>query len=71
MYAATSWGYRHPHVSAGVRIAAGTWNLILGVFFLIRGYQWGAALLVVSALIFCAAYVLGRGKFESRRNGRR
>jgi hypothetical protein len=70
MYAATSRGYRHPRVSAGVRVAAGTWNLILGIFFLSRGYQWGAVLLAVSALIFCAAYVLGRGKFGSRRNGR-
>jgi hypothetical protein len=70
MYAATSWGYRHPYVSTGVRIAAGTWNLALGIFLLSHGYRWGAVLLAVSALIFWAAYVLGRGKFDSRRKGR-
>jgi hypothetical protein len=70
MYAATARGYRRPLVSAGVRIAAGTWNLALGLFFLSRGDQWGAVLLAVSALIFCAAYALGRGKFGSRRHGR-
>lgn len=28
MNAARSWGYRHPNACTGVRIAAGTWNLI-------------------------------------------
>jgi hypothetical protein len=70
MFAATSRGYRHPHASTGVRVAAGTWNLILGLFFLSRGDQWGAVLLAVSALIFCAAYAFGRGKLGSRRHGR-
>ena len=31
MYAARSWGYRHPYVCTGVRITAGTWNLVLGI----------------------------------------
>lgn len=69
MYA-RSWGYRHPYISTGARIAAGTWNLLIGFILLSHGYQWGAALLALSALIFCAAYVLGRGKFGSRGNGR-
>lgn len=63
---ARSWGYRHP---TGVRVTAGAWNLILGAILLALGYQWGAVLFAVSALIFCAAYVLARGKSESRRHG--
>ncbi len=59
MYAARSWGYRHPYVCTGVRITAGTWNLVLGTLLLSRGYRWGLVLLAVSA----------RGKSESRRNG--
>jgi hypothetical protein len=54
---------------AGVRIAAGIWNLILGFLLLSHGYRWGSALFAVSALIFCAAYVLARGKSGSRGNG--
>jgi hypothetical protein len=68
MYAATSWGYRHPYFSTSVRIIAGTWNLALGIFFLSHGHQWGSVLVAVSALIFLAAYFLGRGKFGSRSN---
>ncbi len=74
MYAATSnsslrsWGYRHPYAVTGVRIAAGTWNLLLGIFFLARGYQWAWALFAVSAAIFSAACILGRGKAGSRRS---
>jgi len=63
MFAATSWGYRHPYLVAGIRIAAGIWNLVLGSLFLAHGYRWGVALYVTAALIFWAAYILGRGKF--------
>jgi hypothetical protein len=69
MYAARSWGYRHPHICTSVRITAGTWNLILGILLLSHGYQWGSVLLAVSALIFCAAYILARGTSEARHNG--
>jgi len=60
MYAATSWGYRHPHIVVGVRIAAGTWNLVLGCLLLAHGYRWGVALFATAALIFWAAYILRR-----------
>ena len=69
MYAARSWGYRHPYVCTGVRITAGTWNLVLGIILLSHGYRWGSVLFAVSALIFGAAYILARGKSGSRRNG--
>lgn len=69
MHAATSWGYRHPSICTGVRITAGTWNLILGILLLSHGYRWGSVLLAVSALIFWAAFILARGKAGSRRNG--
>jgi len=62
MYASRSRGHRHPYISTGVRITAGTWNLLLGIILLSHGYRWGAALLAVSALVFSAAYILGRGK---------
>ena len=62
MYAATSWGYRHPYICTGARIAAGTWNLVLGSLLLTHGYRWGAALFAVAALIFWAAYILARGE---------
>jgi hypothetical protein len=68
MYASGSRGYRHPYISTGVRVAAGTWNLLLGIILLSHGYRWGAALFAVSALVFGAAYMLGRGKFGSRGN---
>jgi hypothetical protein len=66
MYASKPWGYRHPYISTGVRIAAGTWTLILGIILLSHGHQWGATLLAGSAMLFGAAYFLGRGKFGSR-----
>ena len=75
MYAATgnsslrSWGYRHPHVVTGVRITAGTWNLILGIVLLAHGYRWAMVLFAVSAVIFSAAYIQARGKNGSRRSG--
>ena len=55
----------------GGRIAAGTWNLVLGSLLLSHGYRWGVVLFAVSALIFWAAYILARGKFESLRNDQR
>jgi len=75
MYAATgnsslrSWGYRHPYAVTGVRITAGTWNLVLGIILLAHGYQWAWVLFAVSAAIFSAAYILARGKSGSRRSG--
>lgn len=75
MYAATdnttltSWGYRHRRVCAGVRIAAGTWNVVIGGILLAHGYLWGSIFFATAALIFWAAYAFARGKSESRRNG--
>jgi threonine/homoserine efflux transporter RhtA len=66
MNAARSWGYRHTYAYTGVRIAAGSWNLLLGIFFLSHGQRWGSVLLAVSALIFWAAYILAPGKAGSR-----
>ncbi len=71
MYAATSsslrsWGYRHPYAVTGVRMAAGTWNLVLGLILVAHGYQWAWVLFAVSAAIFSAAYILARGKAGSR-----
>ena len=61
MYAATSWGYRHRNVVTGVRIAAGTWNLVLGSLLIAHGYRWwGMVAYAAAALIFWAAYVLRR-----------
>ena len=54
-----------------MRIAAGTWNLVLGSLLLSHGYRWGVALFAVAALIFWAAYILARGKFGSLRNDQR
>jgi hypothetical protein len=71
MYTARSWGYRHPYLCTGVRVTAATWNLVLGLILLSYGYRWGAALLAVSALVYCAAYMLARGKSGSRLHGRR
>ena len=51
MYTATSWGYRHPYICAGVRIAVGIWNLVLGSLLLAHGYRWGVAMFAVAALI--------------------
>jgi threonine/homoserine efflux transporter RhtA len=71
MDAARSFGIRHPYTYTGVRMAAGSWNLLLGIFFLTHGQRWGAALLAVAALIFWAAYILAPGKAGSRGNRRR
>jgi threonine/homoserine efflux transporter RhtA len=69
MYAARSQGNRHRYAYTGVRIAAGSWNLLLGIFLVSHGYQWGAVLFAVSALIFWAAYILAPGRSGSRSNG--
>jgi hypothetical protein len=66
MNAARSWGYRHPYGATGVRIAAGSWNLILGSFLLAHGYRWAPVLFAVAALIFWAAYTMAPGKSRSR-----
>jgi hypothetical protein len=67
MSAARSWGYRHPYIYTGVRVAAGAWNLILGILLLAHGYRWGSVLFAVSALIFWAAYMLAPAKAGVRR----
>ncbi len=69
MYAARSWGYRHPRASTGMRITSATWNVVLGILLLSHGYRWGAALFAVPVLIFGTAYIVARGKSESRSNG--
>jgi hypothetical protein len=66
MHAARSQGHRHTYAYTGVRIAAGSWNLLLGTLLLAHGYQWGVLLLAVSALIFWAAYTMAPGKPRSR-----
>jgi hypothetical protein len=45
-----------------VRIAAGAWNLALGIILLAHGYWWAVVLFAVSAVIFSAAYVAARGR---------
>ena len=70
MFAASSWGYRHPRACTVMRLAAGSWNLVLGILLLSHGYRWGSVLLAVSALIFGAAYTRARAKSPSRSNGR-
>jgi hypothetical protein len=70
MYATTAWGYRHPHLSTSVRIAAATWNLIVGLALLSHGYRWWALVLfAVSASIFVAAYLFARRHSAARRSG--
>jgi hypothetical protein len=71
MYAVMSWGYRHRYFTAGVRIAAGIWNLVLGIILVSHGYRWGWALFATAALIFWAAYMFFQGKFSVRRDGPR
>jgi hypothetical protein len=63
MYASRSRGNRHPYAYTGVRIAAASWNLVLGILFLSHGYQWGSLFFAVSALIFWAAYAMAPGRF--------
>jgi hypothetical protein len=71
MNAATAWGYRHPHLSTSVRIAAATWNLIVGLALLAHGYRaWGLVEFTVSASIFAAAYYFARRHSAARRTVR-
>jgi len=53
----TSWGYRHPRVSAGVRFAVGIWLVFLGGLLLSDGYLWATLLLVAAALLFWVGYL--------------
>jgi hypothetical protein len=53
----TSWGYRHPRVSAGVRFAVGIWLVFLGGLLLSNGYLWATLLLVAAALLFWVGYM--------------
>jgi len=53
-----SWGYRHPRLSAGVRIVCGIWNLGLGILLLSYGYWVGVVPLAGAALLFWIAYRL-------------
>jgi hypothetical protein len=53
----TSWGYRHPRVSAGVRFAVGIWLVFLGGLLLSDGYLWATLLLVAAALVFWVGYM--------------
>ena len=75
MYAATgnttltSWGYRHRRLCAGVRIAAGIWNLVIGSILVANGHAWGSILFATAALIFWAAYAFARRNSGPRRNG--
>jgi hypothetical protein len=65
----TSWGYRHRRVCAGLRIASGTWNLVLGCILVAHGHPWGSVFFATAALIFWAAYAFAQRKPESRSNG--
>lgn len=53
----TSWGYRRPRVSAGVRFAVGIWLVFVGGFLLSDGYLWATLLLVAAAPLFWAGYL--------------
>lgn len=53
----TSWGYRHPRVSAGVRFAVGIWLVFVGGLLLSDGYLWATLLLVAAALLFWVGYM--------------
>jgi len=53
----TSWGCRHPRVSAGVRFAVGIWLVFLGGLLLSDGYLWATLLLVAAALLFWIGYM--------------
>lgn len=65
------WGYRHPRITAAIRIAAGMWNLVLGVSLVSQGHPWGVVMLAISSVLFCAAYFFYRRASESQRNGQR
>jgi len=77
MYAATGntapapWGYRHSRLCAGVRVAAGTWNVVIASILVAHGHAWGSIMFVTAALIFVAAYALFHRTSDFRRNGQR
>ena len=50
--------YRHPRAWAGVLIASGGWNLLLGVLMLGYGFWLGLLPLAASALMFWIGYRL-------------
>ena len=64
-----SWSFRHPSLSIAIRMAAGIWNLSLGIFFLSYGHLVGLVPLAGSALLFTAVYIVARAQAESRPNG--
>jgi signal transduction histidine kinase len=53
-----SWEYRHPRAWSVFRLAAGIWNLFLGVVLLSYGYWVGLVPLLGSVLIFWTVYRL-------------
>ena len=53
----TSWGYRHPCVSAGVRFAVGICLVFLGGLLLSDGYLWATLLLLAAAVLLWAGYL--------------
>jgi hypothetical protein len=53
--------YRHPRAWAAFRLAAGVWNLFLGVLLLSYGYWVGLVPLLGSVLVFWTAYRLQSG----------
>ncbi len=57
-----SWEYRHPRAWAGVRIACGIFNFLLGTLLLSYGFWFGAVPLAGSALIFWTAWRLQDGQ---------
>jgi hypothetical protein len=75
MYAATAntapapWGARHLRLCAGVRIAAGTWNVVIASLLVSHGHAWGSVFFVTAALIFVAAYAFARRNSAFLRNG--
>jgi hypothetical protein len=62
MSAARSWIDHH---ATGLRIVAGTWNVILGTILTAYLSWWRSGLFAIAALNFGAAYIL-RGKSGSR-----
>jgi len=69
MYATTLRGYRHPHLTTGVRIAAAIVNLVHGIILLELGYRgWALLLFAVSASIFAATYFYARRHSAARRS---
>jgi hypothetical protein len=53
----TSWGYRHPRVSAGARFAVGIGLVFLGGLLLADGYLWATLLLMAAAVLFWVGHL--------------